>query len=73
MPCCMNSVARWREGQTQERRVSDFFELGITPNLFAEDDGIAFDVEQVVSNLKRPADVVTIAFEGLHLCGSASS
>ena len=29
--------------------------------------GIAFDIKQVVGNLKRPADVVAITFEGLHL------
>src|SRR2546422_3220512 len=58
---------------TKEGWVGDFFELGITPNLFADGSGIAFHVEQVVGNLKRPAHVVTIAFEGLHLGGGASS
>src|SRR5712692_2018415 len=54
---------------TKESWVGHFFECGITPNLFADGGSIAFDVEQVVGNLIRPADVVAITFEGLHLFG----
>src|SRR5262245_58525497 len=58
---------------TQECWIGDFFEHSITPNLFADGGGIAFDVEQVIGNLIRPTDVVAIAFEGLHLFRGAAT
>ena len=69
-PKAVNVEARYN---TKESWVGNFFECGITPDLFADGGSIAFDVEQVVGNLIRPADVVAITFEGLHLFGSTAT